>query len=230
MSASNRFPILTAQLQAEIAGARAGDTAGQFPILDIVGNLRDEAAKQKTIPALVTLCSDAWERLVKIVESGQPFSADDISWLTDLLTRVSAGAGADGSSIPLASPTARDLTPVPAPAPVVVAAPLTEEAPLMLNLADDAELLREFITESREHLDNIEHGVLVLENHPQDAEVLNTIFRAFHTFKGSPCRCSTLNTGGIAAANCFTKADTKGVCCWSNSRSLKISFFMSENF
>ncbi len=184
MSASNRFPILTAQLQAEIAGARAGDTAGQFPILDIVGNLRDEAAKQKTIPALVTLCSDAWERLVKIVESGQPFSADDISWLTDLLTRVSAGAGADGSSIPLASPTARDLTPVPAPAPVVVAAPLTEEAPLMLNLADDAELLREFITESREHLDNIEHGVLVLENHPQDAEVLNTIFRAFHTFKG----------------------------------------------
>ncbi len=59
-----------------------------------------------------------------------------------------------------------------------------EEAPLNLNLSDDAELLREFINESREHLDNIEQGVLVLENAPDDAEMLNTIFRAFHTFKG----------------------------------------------
>ena len=53
-----------------------------------------------------------------------------------------------------------------------------------MNLAADAELLRKFITESREHLDHIEQGVLVLENSPGDAEVLNTIFRAFHTFKG----------------------------------------------
>jgi two-component system chemotaxis sensor kinase CheA len=59
-----------------------------------------------------------------------------------------------------------------------------EEAPLILNLTDDADLLREFITESREHLDNIEQGVLVLENSPSDSEMLNTIFRAFHTFKG----------------------------------------------
>ncbi len=53
-----------------------------------------------------------------------------------------------------------------------------------LNVAGDAELLREFITESREHLDNIEQGVLVLEKEPANAEMLNTVFRAFHTFKG----------------------------------------------
>ena len=56
--------------------------------------------------------------------------------------------------------------------------------PLNLNVADDADLLREFISESREHLDNIEQGVLVLEQHPDNAETLNTVFRAFHTFKG----------------------------------------------
>src|SRR5262249_7678644 len=67
--------------------------------------------------------------------------------------------------------------------PVAPAAP-NEELSLDLNIANDADLLREFITESREHLDNIEQGVLVLENNPTDAEVLNTIFRAFHTFKG----------------------------------------------
>jgi two-component system chemotaxis sensor kinase CheA len=61
---------------------------------------------------------------------------------------------------------------------------MDEEAPLNLNLAEDADLLREFISESREHLDHVEQGVLVLENHPADAETLNTIFRAFHTFKG----------------------------------------------
>jgi two-component system, chemotaxis family, sensor kinase CheA len=61
---------------------------------------------------------------------------------------------------------------------------MDEELPLNLNLGKDTDILREFITESREHLDNIEQGVLVLENQPADAETLNTIFRAFHTFKG----------------------------------------------
>ena len=54
----------------------------------------------------------------------------------------------------------------------------------MVNIGEDGDLLREFIAESREHLDNIERGVLVLEEHPADAETLNTVFRAFHTFKG----------------------------------------------
>jgi two-component system, chemotaxis family, sensor kinase CheA len=60
---------------------------------------------------------------------------------------------------------------------------MDEEAPLNLNIAEDADLLRELITESREHLDHIEHGVLLLEKQPTDAETLNTIFRAFHTLK-----------------------------------------------
>lgn len=54
-----------------------------------------------------------------------------------------------------------------------------------LNLEEDGDLLREFINESDEHLENIEAGVLVLEEFPRDMETLNSIFRAFHTFKGS---------------------------------------------
>jgi two-component system chemotaxis sensor kinase CheA len=68
----------------------------------------------------------------------------------------------------------------PAPAEISIA----PELELNLNLASDADLLREFISESREHLDNIEQGVLVLEKQPDNAETLNTVFRAFHTFKG----------------------------------------------
>ena len=63
---------------------------------------------------------------------------------------------------------------------------LDAEEVLNLNLSaeDDVELLREFISESNEHLQNIELGVLVLEDNPDDADTLNSIFRAFHTFKG----------------------------------------------
>jgi two-component system chemotaxis sensor kinase CheA len=58
------------------------------------------------------------------------------------------------------------------------------EQPLDLDLDADGELLREFVNESYEHLQNIELGVLALEENPKDADTLNSIFRAFHTFKG----------------------------------------------
>jgi len=203
MSDRSRLLKLTGHLQAEIQAARAGDTQGQFPILDLIGNMRDEAGGSADLAELVSVCSQAWDRTVRIVESGQPFTADDISWLKDQLARVQAlTSPADPSTAAAApAPAAPPAAPVLEPKASIAAAPATsasiasnkpvaeaavpaEEAPLILNLADDADLLREFITESREHLDNIEQGVLVLENSPSDAEVLNTIFRAFHTFKG----------------------------------------------
>ncbi|MCC6233733.1 MAG: chemotaxis protein CheA [Verrucomicrobiales bacterium] len=55
---------------------------------------------------------------------------------------------------------------------------------MILSLEIDGELLREFCTESHEHLQNIELGVLTLEENPTDSATLNSIFRAFHTFKG----------------------------------------------
>jgi two-component system chemotaxis sensor kinase CheA len=56
--------------------------------------------------------------------------------------------------------------------------------PMVLSLGDDTELLSEFTNESQEHLQSIELGVLTLEENPRDADTLNSIFRAFHTFKG----------------------------------------------
>jgi chemotaxis protein histidine kinase CheA len=61
---------------------------------------------------------------------------------------------------------------------------LGDEPALELNLEQDGDLLSEFINESQEHLQNIEQGVLALEQNPCDADSLNSIFRAFHTFKG----------------------------------------------
>jgi two-component system chemotaxis sensor kinase CheA len=190
MSDCCRLLKLTDQLQAEIAAARAGDTHGQFPILDIIGNLRDEAGARTGKAELAAACAQAWERVVKIVESGAPFQAEDVLWLKNLLAQVQALAGATGSSavaiLPAPVTTASTAPETTAPITPPPAAPeiSLEELPLTLNLGEDLELLREFIAESREHLDNIERGVLVLEAQPDDAETLNTVFRAFHTFKG----------------------------------------------
>jgi len=54
-------------------------------------------------------------------------------------------------------------------------------------LQEDEGLIVEFITESREHLSNIEGQMLVLEKDGKDdhaTETLNAVFRAFHTIKG----------------------------------------------
>jgi two-component system, chemotaxis family, sensor kinase CheA len=186
MNSQERLCQLVACLEREIGSAQAGSSQGQFPILDLLGNLRDEAASKSEWVEQHQICAAAWERMVKIVEAGQSFAVEDIRWLQDLFSRIRILAGGSDSSVPPAAPVAgpSSASPVAAPGAESTAAGLQEEMPLNLDVAGDGDLLREFITESREHLDNIEQGVLVLENQPADAETLNTIFRAFHTFKG----------------------------------------------
>lgn len=57
-----------------------------------------------------------------------------------------------------------------------------EEKPL--ELFQDKELVESFILESLEHLDSIEVNILTLEQDPENPDVINDIFRPFHTIKG----------------------------------------------
>ncbi len=52
------------------------------------------------------------------------------------------------------------------------------------SLAQDPELVRDFVVEAREHLGSIEGKMLVLEQNPQDMEAIHSVFRGFHTIKG----------------------------------------------
>ncbi len=52
------------------------------------------------------------------------------------------------------------------------------------SLAQDPELIADFILESRGHLANIENRLLTLERDGPDAEAWNAVFRGFHTIKG----------------------------------------------
>lgn len=87
-------------------------------------------------------------------------------------------------------PAAPAPAPVPAstPAPTPSPAPASETAPAapkaMTISEEDAPLVLDFITEAGEHIETAESAMLELENHPGDGELVNKIFRGFHTIKG----------------------------------------------
>lgn len=51
-------------------------------------------------------------------------------------------------------------------------------------LDGDLDLIRDFVHESTEHLENCDIHLLTLETEPENEDSLNAIFRAFHTIKG----------------------------------------------
>ncbi|MBN2808706.1 MAG: chemotaxis protein CheA [Deltaproteobacteria bacterium] len=53
-----------------------------------------------------------------------------------------------------------------------------------VDFSQDEDLYQGFIAESNEHLDTIEENILSLEQDPENLEILNSIFRPFHTIKG----------------------------------------------
>jgi two-component system chemotaxis sensor kinase CheA len=56
--------------------------------------------------------------------------------------------------------------------------------PSVNPLAQDPELLSDFILEAQEHLTSIENQSLAIERDPEDSEAIHGIFRSFHTIKG----------------------------------------------
>jgi len=72
----------------------------------------------------------------------------------------------------------------PAPVAVIVEHPVALDGG---TIPDDADLslLSDFIAESRESTAGAEAALLELEGNPEDIEAVNTVFRAFHTVKGT---------------------------------------------
>lgn len=77
-----------------------------------------------------------------------------------------------------------DRTPPPGASSQADAEVGEDEVALVLAVQSDRELLAEFCNEGRDLLLDVENGVLVLEDDPTQRDTLNSVFRAFHTFKG----------------------------------------------
>src|ERR1035437_9327018 len=134
----------------------------------------------------------------------EPESSNDASAWMPVLEKISAAAASEHaesvvSAAAVLGAALRALAQSPSNDPFTVYSALQEgvanlqkalEAPAQeiqrqeMSLAQDPELMSDFIVESREHLVNIESQVLTLERDPSDSEALNAVFRGFHTIKG----------------------------------------------
>jgi two-component system chemotaxis sensor kinase CheA len=92
----------------------------------------------------------------------------------------------------------RDATPAPALPGQAAAAPAAAEDDELAVLASDPELGTMFIAEALDHLGTIESVVLQLETYPDDATLLNDVFRPFHTIKGNARALGVSSVGEFA--------------------------------
>jgi len=190
---------LTEKLALELVFAAPGKDDGLLPSNSLVSDMQDlVSAPGGGVPTpLVDAVAALRSSVDRVFDAGGAFPAEELTRLRDWISWLQSAMGPATRGTPLpalpaslgAIPSA-GTTPSAEPATAAPAAPAADAGagaavdPLVLNLADDAELLREFTNESQEHLQNIELGVLTLEESPTDANTLNSIFRAFHTFKG----------------------------------------------
>jgi len=96
----------------------------------------------------------------------------------------------EGARPAATSPTSPAVEPAPAPADrasssAAPAARLPEQTVEVVPADADAEMLQLFCAEAQDLLQDIEQGVLILEVNPTDSSSLDSLFRAFHTFKGN---------------------------------------------
>jgi len=152
--------------------------------LEEIGHLIDDLAVQLVMrqpDAPIGALAGAWvPQLAGIVESaraeGAIQAAESAGSLIALLTATEA-PGAEGLSEQLQA----GLTELER---AVREAGSPKTAANSPSLAQDPELMSDFVLESGEHLASIETQALMLERDPCDAETLNAVFRAFHTIKG----------------------------------------------
>jgi two-component system chemotaxis sensor kinase CheA len=171
------------KIAAELIFAEPGKDLGLLPIHSLLGLIEELAGREASTQPLAGGIKEARQWVDANLLSAAAFNALTLKrlgeWVEWWQASVSACEAGAASPIPADWQNAGHGPDAPESSPTK-----TEEPSLTLNLEQDGELLNEFINESQEHLQNIEQGVLVLEQHPADADTLNSIFRAFHTFKG----------------------------------------------
>ena len=78
-----------------------------------------------------------------------------------------------------------DVPPAAQPPATAPTPPASSRSSQWIAADADTDLLRDFVTEAREYVEDAQAALLSLESDPDSAESINTVFRAFHTIKGS---------------------------------------------
>lgn len=176
-------PMVIQRMAAAFKGALEkfimGDLADSAENYDLLGHCiteMQESARKEGRPgeAVLEKFCDNMKKIGFVLEpaalhAGTGSESPGLGRATDAAQAEPAGAGA---------PPQVDTAPTQAPA----AGGASQEA--LPDFLQDTDLLTGFIEEAFEHLESIEVNVLELEQSPDDMDIINNIFRPFHTIKG----------------------------------------------
>jgi len=188
MNSPTNLCELADKIALELVFAEPGKDNGLLPINSLLGEIESLSAANP-VPETVRQAIALARQMVDAALDAGELAADVIKrlgtwacWMREALT-----ADSQSRSIPALPDalTALPAAPQSAPPPAVLRPGEDEGAEaLLLNIAGNADLLREFVSEAQEHLHQIEMDALELEKDPADAGALNSLFRSFHTLKG----------------------------------------------
>lgn len=180
-------PDVLANLEAAILAAEKDPSQeNRNAITGILHNLKGEAG----LMGLQEISGFCHETESMLIEAGSDFPAEKLfaakDWLSKAIEQLS---GADtGSKADESDQMIGENKTFPGSAGAKNqetdkddACPVDEQITILEN---DIPLVMDFINESGEHLELAEGEMLTIEDNPEDAEAVNSIFRAFHTIKG----------------------------------------------
>ena len=174
---------LVNRLASESLLAAPGRDDGMIPSYSMLGELAEHCAG---FPELQSAVAGVRALVDRRLEAAQPFDAETLAHLLALVEWLPAALDCLRAGAPLPARVAAAPNPVAPPAALApVAAPAASDVLLVLDLAENRELLAEFYGEAIEHLQQIEAALLALEQTPDEPEALSAIFRSFHTIKGN---------------------------------------------
>ncbi len=188
-----------------------GDLSVVGALLELTEQLVAEAGKQEGQGMILAMAKSFNAALQKIIMGELPDSAENFDRLGQCVVQMQEvarkGGEADeaanrlfrenmtavGFEVEVQTAAAEAPEPVSVPSPAAppppvaaVSAPAKAEkgAAVDLDFLQDKDLLAGFVAESFEHLESIEVNILDLEQDPGNSDIINNIFRTFHTIKG----------------------------------------------
>lgn len=179
------------QLATELVLAEPGSDGGQLPVRELLCRLTEGSEGEDPLEGSYHPCALYGLACVdKVLDSLRAWEQSDLDALNSVHEQLKAI---------LEDPSRAFEEPKEVETPPLVAgegasffsggenAPsgsVSEPPAISLDEIEDQELLVEFLNEGSEHLENIEMGILDLEDDPENMDTLNSVFRSFHTLKG----------------------------------------------
>ncbi len=186
MNKNNDFFELIAKASASVSIMNSLDVSELNELGSVINEIRENAANSSDLPEDLASCAiQNTEEAAKWLEK---LAAKDIETAEEAVKQISQAVHQLQQMCD-----AVDFLQEPEVEPELISETKGTVIP-----EEDVPLVLDFIAESNEHIEGAESALLELENDPSNEEILNKIFRAFHTIKGMAGFLNLTDIGSLA--------------------------------